>query len=57
MLARWAGLVPALTARGRWTAAERRRLLHLIIAKAGRSERGFQQQLLRHPRLLRHLGC
>lgn len=57
MLARWAGLVSALTARGRWTAAERRRLLHLIIAKAGRSERDFQQQLLRHPRLLRHLGC
>lgn len=57
MLDRWAGLVLAWTASGRWTAAERRRLLGLIIAKAARSERAFQKLLLRHRKLMRLLDC
>jgi hypothetical protein len=57
MLGHWAGLVLAWTARGRWATAERRQLLRLIIAKAGRKERAFQQQLLRHRRLLMYLDC
>jgi len=57
MFERWAGLVLALTGAGRWTAGERRRLLALVIAKAGRSERNFQRQLLRHRRLRQLLDC
>jgi hypothetical protein len=57
MLARWAPLVLALTAQGRWNSVDRGRLLRLILAKAGRSERGFQQQLLRHARLRALLDC
>ena len=57
MLDRWAGLVLAMTASGAWTAAKRRRLLRLIVAKAGRREQLYQQKLLRHPRLQRLLDC
>jgi hypothetical protein len=57
MLTRWAPLVLALTAQGRWNSVDRGRLLRLILAKAGRSERGFQQQLLRHTRLRALLDC
>ena len=57
MLGRWAPLVLALTAQGRWNSVDRGRLLRLILAKAGRSERGFLQQLLRHTRLRALLDC
>ena len=57
MLSHWAPLVLALTAQGRWSAGDRKRLLRLILAKAGRSERDFQQQLLRHTRLRVLLAC
>jgi hypothetical protein len=57
MLARWAGLVLALTGGGRWSVAERRALLALVIAKSGRSERDFQRLLLRHRRMRRLLDC
>ncbi len=57
MLARWALLVLALTAKGRWSGADRKRLLRIILAKAARSERGFQQQLLRLARLRELLNC
>jgi hypothetical protein len=57
MIGRWAGLALAFTTHGRWTAAERRQLLRLIIAKAGRSEREYQQRMLHHPRLRRLLDC
>ena len=57
MLARWAPLVLALTAQGRWNSLDRGRLLRLILEKAGRSERGFLQQLLRHTRLRALLDC
>ena len=57
MFQRWAPLVLALTAQGRWSAGDRVRLLQLILAKAGPSERDFQQQLLRHKRLRALLGC
>ncbi len=57
MLGRWAGLVLALTETGRWTGTERRQLLRLIIAKAGRSEREFQRLLLKHRRLRALLQC
>lgn len=57
MLGRWAPLILALTAQGRWSARDRKRLLRLILAKAGRSERGFQQQFLRHARLRALLDC
>ncbi len=57
MLSRWAGLVLAWTARGRWSAAERRALLQLIIAKAGRDERRYQRLLLSHARLRGLLDC
>ena len=39
--ARWAALILALTAQGRWNAGDRRLLLRLILAKTGGSERGF----------------
>jgi hypothetical protein len=57
MFARWAGLTLALTESGRWTRAERRALARIVVAKAGPSEREFQQLLLRHRRLRRLLGC
>jgi hypothetical protein len=57
MLQRWAGLVLALTARGRWSRNERRSLLRLIAAKAGPDEREFQWRVLRHHRLRQLLDC
>ncbi|MDP9198443.1 MAG: hypothetical protein M3O07_04410 [Pseudomonadota bacterium] len=57
MLERWAGLVLALTARGRWSRSERRNLLRLIEAKAGPDEREYQRRALRHHRLRRLLDC
>jgi hypothetical protein len=57
MLGHWAPLVLALTAQGRWSAGDRKRLLRLVLAKAGRSERGFLQQFLHHTRLRALLGC
>jgi len=57
MFTRWAPLILALTRQGRWGASDRERLLRLILAKAGRSERDFQQQLLRHSRLRALLRC
>ena len=57
MLGHWAPLVLALTAQGRWSGGDRKRLLRLVLAKAGRSERGFLQQFLHHPRLRALLGC
>jgi muconolactone delta-isomerase len=57
MLARWAPLILALTAKGRWSSGDRQRLLRLILAKSGRSERDFLRQLLRHAHLKALLGC
>jgi hypothetical protein len=57
MLGRWAGLVLAMTASGAWNTSERRQLLHLIVAKAGRNERSYQRLVLRHRRFRRLLGC
>lgn len=57
MLVRWSGLALALTAAGGWSAAERRALARIIVAKAGPAERGFQRLLLRHRRLRRLLAC
>jgi hypothetical protein len=57
MLDRWAPLVLAVTEHGRWAPGERRRLLQLILAKAGRSERDYLRQLLRHPRLRALFDC
>jgi len=57
MLSRWAPLVLALTDEGRWTAGDRRKLLSLILAKAGTDELLYQQQLLGHARLRSLLGC
>ncbi|HUG04259.1 MAG TPA: hypothetical protein VML92_07520 [Steroidobacteraceae bacterium] len=57
MLERWAGLVLALTARGRWSRSERRNLLRLIESKAGPNERKFHRRVLRHHRLRRLLDC
>jgi hypothetical protein len=57
MLDRWAGLVLALTARGRWSRSERRDLLRLIESKAGTSERDFQRRVLCHRRLRKLLDC
>ena len=57
MLVRWSGLALALTATGGWSAAERRALGRIIVAKAGPAERKFQQLLLRHRRLRRLLTC
>ncbi|MEX1994534.1 MAG: hypothetical protein WD929_07730 [Steroidobacteraceae bacterium] len=57
MLDRWAGLVLAMTTRGRWRPAERRQLLRLIVAKAGRSERVYLRQVLRHRRFRRLFDC
>lgn len=54
---RWRGLVLAWTARGRWTARDRRALARLIARKAGRSELDFQRELLRNPRVRRLLRC
>jgi len=57
MLAQWAGLVLALGRMGRWGVRDRRRLLSLIRAKAGISERTYLKLLLRHTRLRRALDC
>ena len=57
MLGRWAPLILAFTAQCRWNASDKRRLLQLILVKAGPDERGFQHQLLRHTRLRALLGC
>jgi hypothetical protein len=56
-LDRWAGLVLAMSASGAWTTSERRQLLRLIVAKAGRNERSYQRLVLRHRRFRRLLGC
>lgn len=55
-IARWAGLIQAWTASGRWSDAERRALHRLMIEKSGRSEREFQRRLLGHVRLCMLLG-
>ena len=57
ILSRWAPLVLAVITQGRWSAGDRKQLLRLILAKAGLSERGFQQQLLRYTRLRALLAC
>lgn len=57
MLERWAGLALALTRNGGWHARERRALLRLIEAKAGREERTYLRLLLAHRRLRRLLDC
>ena len=57
ILARWAPLVLAWTANGRWSGADRSRLLRIILAKAASNERDFQRQMLRHDRLRKLLGC
>ncbi len=57
MLARWAPLVLAWTAKSRWSAGDRDRLLRIIFAKAASNERHFQRQLLLHARLRRLLDC
>ena len=57
MLGRWAPLVLVFIRHGRWSPGDRQRLLRVILAKAGRSERDFQQQLLRHARLRALLAC
>jgi len=57
VLTRWAPLVLALTAKGRWSARDRTQLLRIILAKAASNERGFQRQLLRHDRLRELLNC
>ncbi len=54
---RWAGLVLALTAGGRWNATERRQLLRIIGAKAARKERNYLKRLSQHRRLRRDLDC
>ena len=56
-LERWAGLVLALTAHGRWTRHERRELARIVAAKCAASEREFQQRVIRHRRLRTLLGC
>jgi len=57
MFGRWAGLALALTARGRWSATERRQLLRVIAAKASLKEKHYLQLFSRHRRLRRYLGC
>jgi len=57
MLARWAPLILAFVSEGRWSAGDRQRLLRLVLAKAGRSERDFLRQLLQHSRLRTLLDC
>lgn len=56
-LEQWAPLVLTWTARGYWSAGDRRELWRLLLAKAARSERDFQRRLLRHTRLRRLLDC
>ena len=56
-LARWAPLVLAWTAKGRWSAAERKSLLQIVLAKTAANERDFQRQLLHHRRLRVLLDC
>ena len=57
MFGRWAPLVLAFTSKGSWSNADRRRLLRLVLAKAGQSERDYLQQLLHHHRLRQLLDC
>ena len=57
MLSQWAGVVLALSRRGRWSRQERKKLLQLIEAKAGSSEREYLRQLMRHDRIRDALGC
>ena len=57
MLSRWAGVVLALSRRGRWSRQERKKLLLLIEVKAGSSERDYQRLLMRHDRIRDALGC
>jgi len=54
---RWAGIVLALTARGRWHRAELRALARIVRAKSSSSERTYQRLVLRHARLRRQLDC
>lgn len=56
-LARWAGLVLALTAHGRWSRQERRELARIVAAKHAESERKFQRLLMKHRRLRSLLVC
>jgi hypothetical protein len=46
-----------MSARGAWTTADRRQLLRLIVAKAGRNELSYQRLVLRYRRFRRLLGC
>ena len=57
MLSQWAGLVLALSRRGKWSRQERKNLLRLIEAKAGASEREYLRRLMRHDRIRDALGC
>lgn len=57
MVRRWSGLALALTGSGGWSAAERRALGRMVVAKAGPAERDWQRLLLRHRRLRRLLDC
>lgn len=50
-LEHWAPLVLGIADLARWSAAERRALWRLILAKAACSERDYQRRLLRHQRL------
>ena len=56
-LERWAGLVLALTARGRWSRNDLRGLARIAFSKCAVSEREFQRLVLRHHRLRSLLGC
>lgn len=56
-LDRWAGLVLALTAHGRWSARERRELARIVVAKYSARELEFQRLVLKHRRLRTLLGC
>jgi hypothetical protein len=57
MFVRWAPLILAFISQGRWSAGDRQRLLRLVLAKGGPSERDFQRQLLRHSRIRALLDC
>jgi len=57
MISHWAGLVLALARHGRWSRAERKSLLRIVVAKAGPSEREYLRRLQRHQRLRDTLEC
>ena len=57
MLSQWAGMVLALSRRGKWSRKERKDFLRLIEAKAGASEREYLRRLMRHDRIRDALGC